>query len=419
MRLKTLSLSNFRGIRSLALDFPEAPATHVLVGTNGAGKTAVLDALAVLFSRLVARIVSEKGRGRSLRDDDVTNGESRTEITVDVSLRPGEPVVGWATGHTLRPRSSANGFDLSGLRRLADDLREHLVEDEEASVPLVVYYPVNRAVLDIPLRIRKKHRFDQAAAYDEALSGGSANFRVFFEWFRNREDLENERRVENPKYRDRQLQAVRSAVEALLPGFTDLRVRRKPLRMTVRKAGVEVTIQQLSDGEKCLLAMTGDLARRLALANPARDDSRAGSGIVLIDEIELHLHPAWQRRVVPALERAFPHCQFILTSHSPAVLGHVEPEAVCLLERTPEKVEAHRLTTKGQDVSRILQTIFGVSARPEPFEERLSELFARIEAGRLDEARTLVAELREVLGPGEPQLIKADAHIRRKEILGR
>jgi predicted ATP-binding protein involved in virulence len=61
----------------------------------------------------------------------------------------------------------------------------------EVNLPVFVYYPVNRAVLDIPLRIREKHRFDLLSAYDESLTSG-ANFRTFFEWFREREDLENE-----------------------------------------------------------------------------------------------------------------------------------------------------------------------------------------------------------------------------------
>jgi predicted ATP-binding protein involved in virulence len=86
----------------------------------------------------------------------------------------------------------------------------------------------------------------------------------------------------------------------------------------------------LSDGEKCLLAMVGDLARRLAIANPDYPDALQGEAIVLIDEIELHLHPSWQRNIIPALKRTFPKCQFIITTHSPQVLSYIQPKNIYL-----------------------------------------------------------------------------------------
>ena len=110
-------------------------------------------------------------------------------------------------------------------------------------MPLAVYYPTNRAVFDIPLKIRTKHSFEQITAYDEALTGGRIDFRGFFEWFRDREDLENEERLNNTnEYRDRELEAVRYAIANLVDGFSNLRVRRSPLRMTVNKQGEELIV---------------------------------------------------------------------------------------------------------------------------------------------------------------------------------
>ncbi|WP_309143275.1 AAA family ATPase [Nostoc sp. CHAB 5836] len=131
-------------------------------------------------------------------------------------------------------------------------------------------------------------------------------------------------------------------MSSLIPSFSKLRVRRSPLRMTVIKQGEELIVNQLSDGEKCLLAMVGDLARRLAIANPSLPDPLQGSGVVLIDEIELHLHPKWQREIIPALTRTFPNCQFIVTTHSPQVISQVKPEGIYILEKTDEGVVARR-----------------------------------------------------------------------------
>lgn len=152
--------------------------------------------------------------------------------------------------------------------------------------------------------------------------------------------MENEERRDNSAYRDRQLEAVRQAIASLLPGFSSLQVRQSPLRMTISKDSEDLVITQLSDGEKCLMAMVGDIARRLAIANPNRDDPLQGSGIILIDEIELHLHPGWQQRVIPSLTKTFPNCQFIVTTHSPQVVSHVKSEGIYLLEKQGTDITA-------------------------------------------------------------------------------
>lgn len=100
--------------------------------------------------------------------------------------------------------------------------------------------------------------------------------------------------------------------------------------MEIEKDGQLLTVNQLSDGEKCLIAMVSDLARRMAIANPTGDPLQ-GEGIILIDEIDLHLHPKWQRMIVPKLLEVFPNCQFIISTHSPHVLTHIQPENIFLL----------------------------------------------------------------------------------------
>ena len=249
------------------------------------------------------------------------------------------------------------------------------------------------------------------------MSGNSNNFRVFFEWFRDREDLENERRIEDSRFRDRQLHAVRTAIERFLPGFHGLKVRRGPLRMVLDKSGEELRVDQLSDGEKCTLAMVGDLARRMAIANPVREDPLDGAGIVLIDEVDLHLHPSWQRHVVSALEETFPHCQFLVSTHSPQTISHVAPERIWLLKRTTSGVTASRPAESfGQTAGRILEDIMDVPERPQEIKERLSDLFLAIQDDELAIAKQLLSGLTSTLG-SDPDLVRARIHIRRKQAL--
>ena len=414
MRLNSINIEGFRGIPNLQLEFPEQ--VNVLVGVNGVGKSAILDCTAIMLSRLIGRIRSSEGTGRFFTDFDVTNGFPQTRNEVAISFQ-GKPLR-WSVVKTRRGQQKQTISGLAELRREVELFRSKLVEDETARLPLAVYYPVNRAVLDIPLRIRKRHPFDRLAAYDRALSGESSNLRVFFEWFREREDLENENRLANPEFRDLQLQAVRTATERFLTGFKGLKVRRSPLRMVVEKNGEELIVNQLSDGEKCTLAMAGDLARRMAIANPVMEDPLQSEAIVLIDEIDLHLHPGWQRQLIAALTKTFPKCQFLLSTHSPPILGHLDSKSIWILQRTKSGISAKRPDDAyGQTTDRILEDIMGVPPRPKEVQNTLNKLFRAIERGDMMEARQLLSGMQRKVG-ADPDLVKASVLIRRKEVLG-
>jgi len=422
MKVKRLKMKSFRGISDLTLDFHETEPT-VFLGINGVGKSSILDCLAILISELQHWIFQYKKSPDSFyREQDIMKKRNKTRnvLTLQWDSLEGE----WfSTGEpgehkTLRTNSYLEG----NLGVVIKDFRNQFVDnfDASANLPLAIYYPVNRAVLDVPLEIPEEHLFKQIDAYDQALTGVQIGFGSFFQWFRAIEDLENEERRDNSDYRNLQLEAVRQAIYSLLPGFSNLRIRRSPLRMTVTKQGQELIINQLSDGEKGLLAMVGDLARRLAIANPSLPDPLQGSGVVLIDEIELHLHPKWQREIIPALTRTFPNCQFIVTTHSPQVISDVKPDSIYILEATPEGIVAKRPDSSfGRDSNYILEVLMGTAARKEEIKDELLELFRLIDKGDLDGSRQLRQQIAEKIGSDEPQLVKADVLLRRKEILNR
>lgn len=285
---------------------------------------------------------------------------------------------------------------------------------------------MNRAVFDIPLRIREKHRFDLLSAYDESLTGG-ANFRTFFEWFREREDLENEALRDHqplfdnsPPAPDPQLQAVRDVLTRFMPGFKNLVVRRKPLCMVVEKHGKTLTVNQLSDGEKCLMAMVGDIARRMAIANPLRANPLEGEGVILIDEIDLHLHPLWQRMVIAKLPEVFPHCQFLISTHSPHVITHVQPESLFLLTLNHEGLVLFRPEESyGKTVERVLEDLMGLeTTRPTEIRDALKQIYKHIDNGDFAKSRESIRSLEEQIG-ADPELVKAAVLIRRKELIGK
>jgi predicted ATP-binding protein involved in virulence len=289
-----------------------------------------------------------------------------------------------------------------------------------ASLPLAVYYSSNRSLRDINLESSDNHTVNQLIAYDQAIVAGKINFKDLFIWFRNTEDLENEEwRNGNRDYRDRGLESVRNAIASIMSGFTDLQVKRSRMEMTLKKQGQELIVNQLSDGEKNLLAMVGDLARRLAIANPEMEKPEQGSGVVLIDEIELHLHPKWQRMVIPALLRTFPNCQFIITTHSPQVLGEVKDGKIYRLANTESGVTAEIVRTYGRDSNRILEDEMGVPKRSQEIKDGLRDLFRLIDDGNLPKAKELQEYLKKEIGFDEPEFARADVLIHRKEVLGR
>ena len=430
MHIQTLTLNNYRGAQSLSLDLDSH--LNVFVGINGAGKSTILDAATLLLSWAVNRIRSPTASGRPIAEGDITNGQPSASIELSIELMGGheDKSITWRLAKARKgSRISENPTNLKPLSSYVNAVQDQL-QSESAALPLFAYYPVNRAVLEIPLRIRTRHEFDLLAAYDKALERDTA-FRTFFGWFRAREDLENELKIlriegSTPKARkapdapDPQLQAVRDALYQFLPEFSNLRVRRSPLRMEIEKNGRFLTVNQLSDGEKCLIALISDLARRLAIANPNAESPLTGEGIILIDEIDLHLHPKWQRIVVPKLLKVFPNCQFLVSTHSPHVLTHVQPENIFLLDWIDSNITAqHPSESYGKTAERILEDLMGLeTTRPAVVKTDLQSIYELIARNQLDEARQKVAHLKSRIS-SDPELVKAEGLIRRKELIGR
>ena len=420
-----LNLTNYRGAHSLPL--PLDKRLNIFYGVNGSGKSTVLDSIATMLSWAVSRIRHAGASGRHISEIDIKNGESVAKI--NLTIEDDNKSFSWELVKNRQGIKASNEKSyLKELNWFALSLQATSgVLASQISLPLFAYYPVNRAVLDIPIRIKAKHDFTSFAAYDDALTSG-ANFKTFFTWFREREDLENENRkyVDAPdkpedfQFPDSQLETVRKALHLLLPEFSHFSIRRNPLRMEVLKNQERLTVNQLSDGEKCHIALIGDLARRMAIANPVTNDPLQGNGIVLIDEIDLHLHPKWQRMIVPKLMKVFPNCQFIVSTHSPHIITHVQPESLFLLKQTDNGMTAEKPSESyGKNVDRILEDLMGLSTtRPDPVDESLHNIFLAIRDNKLRDAGEQIASLKQEIGD-DPELVKAAVLIKRKEIIGK
>lgn len=414
MKLSKIMLENFRGIKSLELPFDNQ--LTVISGANGAGKTTILDAVVLMLSWVIARTRNAKSPGKNITEQDINNGANDSVISVMTTDSEN-----WSLAKTRPARKVRQVSDISQLKPYANALREAL-GDSQCAIPLFCYYPVTRAVGNISLKIEKNHKFDQLDAWQDAL-GGSANFKHFFSWFRQREDLENENRsyLDSPnkpqgwEFPDRQLSAVRQALKQFLPEFADFKVRRNPLRMTAFKNGEELSVEQLSDGEKCMLSLIGDIARRLAIANPIGNNPLAGQGIIMIDEFDLHLHPQWQRRIIRQLPNVFTRCQFIVTTHSPQALGEVQPQQLLILSRDENAQVCVKQPDQSYGLSsnQILNEIMLIDGqdtqliRTPVVEQALKLIFDLIENEESEEAQAAIDALEIQLNGEIPELVRA------------
>jgi predicted ATP-binding protein involved in virulence len=452
MKVKRLELKGFRGFDEIVLDFDTSPQRPtVFIGVNGVGKSSVLDSLVILLSWFIKRIefdpdskkpLQSETEHRSLPESQFAYGYPFEDIKNNCDNASGKILIDYQseeiqwtistvfqlhnyvedtnTNHTINMSSE----EVEELNILTKKIRDATRKNSYESLPIIIYYSVNRSSSQIPLISQDIVSTTAIDAYKNALDRKSIDSKEFFQWYRNTEDLENERIRDDANYKDKQLVAVRNAIHSLIPEFNNLRVRRSPLRMTVNKTigdkVEELSIDQLSDGEKCLLAMVGDIARRLAIANPSLDDPLQGEGIVLIDEIELHLYPQWQHKIIPRLTETFPNCQFIVTTHSPQVLSHVQPENIYILQSTPDGIIASNPESSyGRDSNQILEDYMGTPERPQDIKDKILELFRLIDRNDFAGAKQLCQSIGSEIGFDEPELLRAGVVIKRKEILGK
>jgi len=194
-------------------------------------------------------------------------------------------------------------------------------------------------------------------------------------------------------------------------------MREKNLMVDWKDKTTPDLFEHLSDGQKTVIGLVSDIARRACLLNPQLESRvmEDTPGIVLIDELDMHLHPKWQRALTLGLQRAFPSVQFIVASHSPQVLSEMRPEQIIVLSGNGS---SHPQVSYGLDSSSVLQEVMDAPARPVDVQNAVSSLFVSLERNQLDNARAQLAEL-EKLAPGITDLTRARALLKRKEVVGR
>jgi predicted ATP-binding protein involved in virulence len=415
MQIDNLTVQNFNGFERRTFRFN--PRFNLLVGDNATGKTSVLDALAVLVGSWFLGIRGyEKSPGIGPNEVRVTAHEHLDSYTFEKQFPARIEGAGLVMGRHIswarelqREGGRTTTVNAKSIVEVASEAERRVRAGEQITLPLICSYGTER------LWFEKGHHTPSSGAngtgrMPSRLDGyrDCFNFTIqetaLLDWIRDQTT------ASLPLKKDTvALSVVKSAIKMCVEGATALYYdgRYRDLVVVLDPNAAQL-FKNLSDGQRIMLTLVADLASRAAILNPHLTDAalRETPGIVIIDELDLHLHPKWQRRVIQDLKATFPSLQFIATTHSPQLVGEAKPDEVILLDggetATPPR-------SFGIDSSRILEEVMGAESRDHSVESRLRQLFKSIDDEDFDRARHELAEVEEELGSNDPEVTRARA----------
>ena len=426
--IKKLSLNNFRQFEKLDIDFDEK--LTVIIAENGGGKTTILDSISGMMAYIIEQIKYIPRQKEPFVKTDIRWEQDFFENELEFYQMLLPLTVNFERDRRERP----SAFALNNESDVFPVLNQQ-VRMKEMNVPIIAYYPCYLA--NYPLSngqgeskdTRYVEPFD---AYDHALDEYVLDFKVLKTWLIGKFHIERENG-------DAVFNLVREALVGINGMLNDADTRRfTDLKVTYQespnghfvfiKEGVKLLETQLSSGERSLMTLVADIARRLVIANPlSKNPLLEGSGLILIDEIDLHLHPLWQRKVVGKLLELFPKVQFVVTTHSPTVIASLKPEHIRLIIKdntTQQRIvvnaqEAH-LHTKGLEPNRILKEIMDTPLRDVETQEKMKTLNQLLKTDYSNPTiPILLAELTEDLGKEDTFIMRIQQEIlmlKRKKI---
>lgn len=420
MRIDTLSISNFKAFESKTFKFH--PQFNLIVGINGSGKTSLLDALSVAAGSWFlglrgydSRHISHDEARLAAHDfDDEIRFEAQYPVKVTADGYVNDLSMSWERS-LESPAGKTHFRYASDIKALAATQDQAVRDGQDVLLPLISYYGTGRlwqepraeSQIKGSQRLVGKKVTSRLDGYLNSVTPRISTKELVL-WIARQSWAGYQQGRESPIFK-----AVKNAMIACVEGAENLYFDPKRGEVVVvmdRKRGTQPFFN-LSDGQRCMLAMVGDIAQKAAKLNPHLGESvlKLTPGLVLIDELDLHLHPRWQRRVISDLRRTFPKIQFICTTHSPQLVGQVKADEVLLLDSASG---LHPGQTFGMDSNWLLRHVMGGTDRDPKVASELDKIFEHLEQNEFSEAQVKIDAFRRKYGE-HPELVEAQALIRR------
>lgn len=375
MQLTRISLKNYKGIKDLSIDFK--PSVNLVIGNNGAGKTSLLNGISVALSNLFHWLpVSVREIGQ---EDIFVTAEDAGDATTNLAYHmPVEIEIETDFDGKTYKSSVIKESESSITSMTAVPLLEHIKHliNDNLRLPLVSFQNAGRGTVKyarkktISLKQGKTERIDgYKGAFDKSM-----NFNDIENWCLRMDFAEYQNKKEVREYKFFK-NIVACFIQFLQNQAINPRVYYSSVwaSLVYAENGQETPFYNLSAGFQSVLCMAMELAYRAAVLNPDLTDVKTLEGIVLIDEIEMHLHPAWQWKIVGALQNTFPKVQFIIATHSPIILSSAKDASLFLMKSVDEIISLENAF--GYKISDVLEDKQGTKDMP----EELISYYERIE----------------------------------------
>jgi predicted ATP-binding protein involved in virulence len=387
LRVDRLELRNFRCFAECKIELH--PQLTVLVAENGRGKTALLDAVGIALGTFVDALTGSVHFHKFARSDvrliqgekGAMQGVVPTEFVADGYVSGQQ--IRWScalAGDSRRSRTTrkdAELFSKAAKEFLGSNEHDVVKRHEDQTVlPLVAFYGTGRLWSEHRLTEGKRTTAVAAAGrtvgYTDCLSS-SSSFKGMVAWYENKWNETHDPRYSTELSKTLPLlTAVQKATRVVLEptGWCELDwdLEKKSLVVGHHDYG-RLPLSALSDGVRNMIALIADIARRCATLNPqlSEDAARLTPGVLLIDEVDMHLHPRWQQLIVELLRKAFPSLQMILTTHSPHVLSTVDADSIRVIRLSEGRgiLEIPAFQTRGVESADILAKVMDVDPVPQ------------------------------------------------------
>lgn len=417
MQINQLTIRNFKKFRKCRIEFD--PHFNLFVGDNAAGKTSVLDALTIAIDAwFLGMRAAEKAGGIdgnhvhlvAIPQPDSTTFEKQFPAHIEAQgFVQGQPIQ-WVR-ELLREGGKTTTGRTKEIASLAEQADHAVREGEKVILPLICSYGAERLWFESS-HYKPKKKDDTAPRRPSRFDGyrDCTAFNIqetdLISWMRAEYEASKQRGVPTIAW-----SAVKGAIFRCVEDTTDLFLDYHLNEFVVRVEGLgDQVFSNLSAGQRIMLTMIGDLVRRVVLLNPHFGEKALleTPGVVLIDELDLHLHPKWQRRVIHDLKETFPRVQFIATTHSPQLIGEALPEEIRILENggvfRPKR-------SFGVDSNEILEEIMRSNRRNIDIDRYLKNLSELIDREEIGQAREVLSQIQKLLGMNDPEVTGANTLI--------